>query len=121
MLFTSKIREVARQLGVTVGPLALKDPAADAIELGAETRLVIFDLRLPGALELLGRITKNAAQHADRPAGTEPPAGMKIRTIGFIDHERTDVMDSARALGCDEVMTKGQFSSSLPRLLKPPG
>jgi DNA-binding NarL/FixJ family response regulator len=103
MLFTSKIREVARQLGVTVAPV--RDATA-APALTPETRVLIVDLRLPEALELLGAIQASAAHQ-------------KLRTIGFVDHERTDVMDEARARGCTEVLAKGQFSNTLPRLLGP--
>jgi DNA-binding NarL/FixJ family response regulator len=108
MLFTSKIREVARQLGVKVTSIPAS-AANDATALptpGPETRLVILDLRLPEALPLLTTLASSAAHKG-------------LRTIGFVDHERTDVMDQARALGCSEVMAKGQFSNSLPRLLGP--
>ncbi|HEY0715845.1 MAG TPA: hypothetical protein VGF45_24385 [Polyangia bacterium] len=101
MLFTSKIREVAKQRGVSVA--SLRDAAAFD-ELGAGAKLAIVDLRLPGALEILAAI-KGHATHKG------------VRTIGFVDHERTDVMDDARARGCDQVMTKGQFANSLPKLL----
>ena len=104
MLFTSKIREVARTLGVTAES-ARDLPALTRAAAGA--RLVIFDLRLPGALEAV------AALAAD-------PALRGVRSVGFIDHERTDVMDDARARGCSEVLTKGQFARDLPRLLAPP-
>ena len=40
-----------------------------------------------------------------------------VRTVGFIDHEKTDVMDAARAKGCSDVMAKGQFANALPKLL----
>jgi len=104
MLFTSKIREVARQLGVTVA--AIKGaPAAVPAEVDAGTKLVILDLRLPGALELLTAI-RGQSTHKD------------VATVGFIDHENVEVMDQARALGCSQVMTKGQFANALPRLLK---
>jgi CheY-like chemotaxis protein len=105
MVFTSKIREVARQLGVNVA--AARDPArlpAEAAASGA--RLVILDLRLPEALDVL------AALKAD-------PACGQVKTVGFVDHEKTDVMDAARARGCGEVLTKGQFAHALPRLLTP--
>jgi DNA-binding NarL/FixJ family response regulator len=106
MLFTSKIREVARQLGVSVASIPAK-AAADPTALPApdgETRLVVVDLRLPEALDLLAALANSAAHK-------------ELRKIGFIDHERTDVMDAARAAGCSEVMAKGQFSNSLPKLL----
>jgi|SRR4051812_16681990 hypothetical protein len=103
MLFTSKIREVARTLGVTA------EPARDLATLtraAAGARLVIFDLRLEGALDAV------AALAAD-------PALQGVRSVGFVDHERTEVMDAARARGCGEVLTKGQFARDLARLLAP--
>ncbi len=98
MLFTSKIREVARQLGITV--TAMKDAA---VLPEPEARLLILDLRLPESMSLLAAWKGSAPHRA-------------VTVVGFIDHERTDVMDAARALGC-EVMTKGQFSHALPRVL----
>ena len=38
-------------------------------------------------------------------------------SVAFIDHERTDVMDAARAKGVGQVMAKGQFATALPKLL----
>ncbi len=105
MVFTSKIREVARQLGVSVA--AARDAARLPAEAAAaHARLVILDLRLPEAMDAL------AALAAD-------PASAQVRTVGFVDHEKVDVMDSARARGCGEVLTKGQFAHALPRLLAP--
>jgi hypothetical protein len=46
---------------------------------------------------------------------TAPVPG--LRTVGFVEHERTDVMEAARAKGCTEVMAKGQFANALPKLL----
>jgi hypothetical protein len=100
MLFTSKIREVARQLGVTVQ--GAQTPAALAQALPG-ARLVIVDLRLEGALEAL--------------AGVAAAPG--VRSVGFVDHERKDIMEAATARGCQEVLTKGQFARELPRLLAP--
>jgi CheY-like chemotaxis protein len=105
MLFTSKIREVARQLGLSVQAVTVPagDPAALArAAVGAQ--VVIVDLRLEPALEALGALAAD-------------PALAAVPTIGFVDHERADVMDAARARGCRHVLTKGQFSKDLPRLL----
>jgi hypothetical protein len=98
MLFSSKLREVAKQVGVTFQ--ATRDPAAFGAA-AREAKLAIVDLRLPTALDALA-----AAQ------------GAAARTVGFVEHERTDVMDAARARGCADVMAKGQFANALPKLLQ---
>jgi hypothetical protein len=98
MLFSSKLREVAKQVGVTFQ--ATRDPAAFAAA-AREAKLAIVDLRLPVALDALA-----AAR------------GGPARTVGFVEHERTDVMDAARAQGCTDVMAKGQFANALPKLLQ---
>ena len=101
MLFSSKLRETAKQIGVTVQ--ATRDPAAFAA--GArEAKLAIVDLRLPVATAAL-----------DALAAMPAPG---LRTVGFVEHERTDVMDAARAKGCTDVMAKGQFANALPKLLQ---
>jgi hypothetical protein len=100
MLFTSKIREVATQLGVKVQ--GVRDPAA-LPAAAREAKLVVVDLRLPRALEALDLL------RAD-------PVASRVRSVGFVDHEKTETMDEARARGCGQVMAKGQFANSLPKL-----
>jgi hypothetical protein len=102
MLFTSKIREVAKQIGVTVQ--STRDPAGVVSAAAAGAKLIVLDLRLPAALDAL------AALAAD-------PVARSVPSVGFIDHEKTDVMDAAATQGCGQVMAKGQFSNMLPRLL----
>ena len=104
MLFSSKIRETAKLLGLTIQ--GLRDPAALVTAAAAGAKLVILDLRLPMALGAL-----------DALAGD--PAAAAVPSVGFIDHERTDVMDAASARGCGQVMAKGQFATALPKLLAP--
>ena len=101
MLFSSKIRATATELGVTVQ--SAPDPQALARHAQG-ARLAIIDLRLERAMEALDAIAAD-------------PALASVETIGFVDHERTEVMDSARARGCKQVMAKGQFSNQLPKLL----
>jgi hypothetical protein len=101
MLFSSKLREAAKATGVSVQ--ATRDVAGWAA--GArEAKLAIVDLRLPAALAALEALA----------ASPPPPA---LRVVGFIDHERTELMDEARAKGCTDVMAKGQFANALPKLL----
>jgi hypothetical protein len=101
MLFSSKLREAAKATGLTIQPA--REPAAFAAA-AREAKLAIVDLRLPAALAALEALGGQA--------GVRQP-----RTVGFIDHERTDVMDAARAKGCSDVMAKGQFANALPKLL----
>jgi len=37
--------------------------------------------------------------------------------IGYVDHTREDLIEAARAAGCDQVMSKGEFARRLPELL----
>src|SRR3954447_3552537 len=97
MLFSSKLRETAKQIGLTIQ--ATRDPAAFAAA-AREAKLAIVDLRLPVAIEALA-----AAR------------GGPARTVGFVDHERTEIMDAARAAGCADVMAKGQFANALAQRL----
>ena len=102
LLFVSKIRAAADELGVSVaraaGPEALRDAARTA-------RLVILDLRRADALRALELVAAD-------------PEAAAVASVGFVDHERLDVMDAARARGCKTVLAKGKFASDLPALLK---
>ena len=100
MLFTSKIREAAKAVGLTVQ--GTREPAA-LVTAAAGAKLVIVDLRLPAALDALSALGADAAAKA-------------VPSIGFIDHEKVEVMDQATARGCGQVMAKGQFANTLPRL-----
>ena len=101
MLFTSKLREAAKAVGLSVQ--SARDPAALVSAAAGGARLVIVDLRLPVALDALAAL------------GAEP-AAKDVPSVGFIDHEKTEVMEQARARGCGQVMAKGQFANALPRL-----
>ena len=98
MMFSSKVREVAKQVGVSIA--AAREPAAWAAA-AREAKLAIVDLRLPTAIAALDAL-------AAQPGGA--------RTVGFVEHERTDVMELARSKGCADVMAKGQFANALPKL-----
>jgi DNA-binding NarL/FixJ family response regulator len=101
MLFSSKLREAAKATGVTIQ--ATREPAAFAAA-AREAKLAIVDLRLPAALAALEALGGSAGVR-------------QLRIVGFIDHEKTDVMEAARAKGCSDVMAKGQFANALPKLL----
>jgi hypothetical protein len=97
LLFVSKIRETASQLGVEV------ERAADAAGLHAAARdakLVIVDLRLPEALDALGRLAAD-------------PATARVPAVGFVDHEQVEALRPR----CPTVLAKGRFASELPALI----
>lgn len=103
LLFTSKIRETAQALGVE--PVAVRDPAA-LLDAARGAAMVIIDLRLPTALDSLGRLRLDASTK-------------EVPVVGFCDHEKVDLMERARAAGCTHVLAKGRFSSDLKTLLAP--
>jgi CheY-like chemotaxis protein len=37
--------------------------------------------------------------------------------IAYVDHMREDLIEGARAAGCDQVLSKGEFARRLPELL----
>ena len=105
LVFTSKIRDAAHHLGVEVQ--SARNP--EALVLAArQARLVIVDLRLPTAFEALDRLA------------ADPEASL-VPSVGFVDHERTDVMDEVLAWGCGRVLAKGEFTRGRAGLLKDVG
>jgi len=95
LLFVSKIREVAQQLQLAA--VAVRDSQA-LVDSAVNSKIVIVDLRIPAAVDALARL---------------PPS---LAKVGFIDHERTDVMERAQSLGC-RALAKGKFSTELPHIL----
>jgi hypothetical protein len=104
LLFSSKIRETAAQRGLKAA--AAPDPAALA-KAASGARAVVIDLRLDRALEALDALAAD-------------PASAAVPSVGFVDHERADVMDAARSRGCTRVVTKGQLARELAALLAGP-
>ena len=79
-----------------------------AADLAAAARdhaagLVVLDLAAPGAVDAL--------------------AGIGARTVGFGRHTAVELLEAARAAGCDEVLTRAEFFARLERggLGRPPG
>jgi CheY-like chemotaxis protein len=102
LLFVAKIREAADALGVAVQ--GVRD--VETLPAAARTaRLVIVDLAVPPALRALELLAAD-------------PATAAIPTVGFVGHEQADVMETARALGCRQVLAKGEFATKLPALLR---
>jgi CheY-like chemotaxis protein len=100
LFFRAKVLETARTLSVKL------DVARDADELlqqirTEKPRLVLLDLQAA------------AMQPLDTLVALEG-----IPVVGYLAHEETVLRDQALAAGCGEVLTKGQFSASLPSILR---
>jgi CheY-like chemotaxis protein len=106
LMFSSKIKTAATGLGL---PLTFARSSAAAL---AEMRknapsLVIFDLNNPRT-DPLGIVS---AMRAD-------PALSTIRTVGFVSHVDTDVINAARQAGVTEVLPRSAFTAQLADILK---
>jgi CheY-like chemotaxis protein len=107
LLFASKIGETARQLGVAV---EFASSARDVLErTSASPALVILDLGA-AALEPIGLIASLKADPLRR-----------ARVVGFVNHERSDLIEQARQAGCDEILTRGAFAKGLAGILTAAG
>jgi CheY-like chemotaxis protein len=106
LMFASKISAGAKQLGVEVvfarsGEEVLRQARA------LQPRLTIFDLNSTRTEPL----TTIAALKAD-------PELAGIRTVGFVSHVQTDLIEAARQSGVDEVLARSAFSARLAEILQ---
>lgn len=105
LMFTSKIRTAASQLGATLTVARSSQAALDAMR-GNAPSLVIFDLNSQRT-DPLGTV---AAMRTD-------PALASIPTVGFVSHVQTDLIDAARSAGVGEVMARSAFAMRLAEIL----
>ena len=105
LLFSSKIKTAATQLGVTVVFARSAAAALSEMQKSAPT-LVILDLNNP-RVDPLGVV---AAMKQD-------PALASIPTVGFASHVQTDVIDAARLAGVTDVLARSAFTMQLGDIL----
>jgi CheY-like chemotaxis protein len=105
LMFTSKIKTTASQLGVSVTFARSTDAALAEMRKAAPT-LVILDLNNPRT-DPLGTL---AAMKADASLAAVP-------TVGFASHVQTDVIEAARKAGVGEVLARSAFTQRLPEIL----
>ena len=106
LLFTSKIKTAAAQLGVPVS-FARSSGAALAEMRSQRPALVILDLN-NARIDPMGTV---AAMKAD-------PALAAIPSVGFASHVQTEAIEAARRAGVDEVMARSAFTQRLPEILR---
>lgn len=105
LMFTSKIKTAAAQLGVAV-TFARSADAARASMAAERPSLVILDLN-GTRVDPLGVV---AAIKSD-------PELAAIPTVGFVSHVQADLIDAARRAGVDEVLARSAFTQQLGDIL----
>jgi CheY-like chemotaxis protein len=106
LMFSSKIKTTANQLGVPV-TFARSAEAALGEMRKAAPALVIFDLNNPRT-DPLGIV---AAMKQD-------PALASIPTVGYASHVQVDVINAARQAGVDDVLPRSAFAMQLAEILR---
>jgi PleD family two-component response regulator len=105
LLFSSKIRSVAKHAGVEV-TFARTPPEILDQTRALKPDLVIFDLN-SGKADPIGTIG----------ALKRDPATSSVRTIGFVSHVDAATIAAAREAGIDEVMARSAFAGQLAEIL----
>jgi DNA-binding NarL/FixJ family response regulator len=105
LLFSSKIRTTAKQAGVE---LTFARTPPEILDSARTLRpdLLIFDLDSAKA----SPIETIAALKAD-------PELSSIRTLGFVSHVHTGLIDAARGAGIDQVLARSAFAANLADIL----
>jgi CheY-like chemotaxis protein len=105
LMFTSKIKTTAGQLGVPVSFARSADAALAEMRKTPPT-LVILDLNNPRTNPL--SIVASMKQD---------PALAPVPTVGYASHVQTDVIQAARQAGVDDVMARSAFTQHLAEIL----
>lgn len=104
LIFLSKIRETAHQVGV---PLEVVDPGkveARIAEFAVHSVILDLNHRSGKAVEVARAIKTN-------------PATRQVQVMGFLSHVQGDLAAAAREAGCDVVLARSAFAQQLPKLL----
>lgn len=133
LFFLAKVRETAKQAGVTLETATTGEQLVKAAE-ASPGAVILVDLNAKqGALEAVQRLCNaNGPAFAKATAGTEEPAtenrpayaenpateGRPRRIIAFLSHVQTDLAERARAAGCAEVMPRSKFTQNLAEILR---
>jgi PleD family two-component response regulator len=106
LMFSSKIKTTANQLGVPVAFARSAESALTEMRKSAPS-LVIFDLNNPrtNPLGIVAAMKQDAALAA-------------IPTVGYASHVQVDVINAARQAGVDEVLPRSAFTTQLADILK---
>lgn len=105
LIFTSKIQQAAKLAGVRVEFVQPQDVVQRVGEETVGALIVDLNHRSGRAMEVV-RAVKSG------------PAAAATRTLGFVSHVQGDVIEAARAAGCDLILARSAFAEQLPELLR---
>jgi PleD family two-component response regulator len=105
LMFTSKIKTTASQLGVSVTFARSAETALSEMRKTAPS-LVILDLN-NSRTDPLGLVRSMK----------QDPALASVRTLAYASHVLTDVIDAARREGVSDVLARSAFSQRLADIL----
>ena len=103
LMFSSKVSAAARGLGLRYERAARGAPLASEVARTGARRVLLELGASPGVLDAVAAVRQ---QHPD------------VEIVGFCSHTLLDLMDRARAAGCDRVLTQGELAGQLPELLR---
>lgn len=106
LLFSSKIRATARQIGAEI---TFARSPAEILRIAREAQppLALFDLNSA----VSDPVATIGALKAD-------PSTAGVRVVAFVSHVQTSLIDAARAAGADEVLARSAFAANLPQILR---
>ncbi len=95
LVFSSRLASAGQRLGITVSAVSSIEAAVARMQ-GEAVKLVILDLA-----------TVNIDPATAVPTMREAAKGVRI--VAYAPHVHEAKLDTARAAGCDEVLTRGAF------------
>jgi len=103
LFFQAKIGETAKHVGAEV---VFVSSGADVLDRD-DASLILLDLSA-AALDPVGLIGRLK----------QAPEKRAIPVVGFVNHEAAELIEAARAAGCDRVLSRNAFTKDLPRILE---
>ena len=104
IVFLGQVENLAEPLGYTVKRATNEDRFWSAYEEGATT-LILVDLE--GDDSTWTKVLE----------GIQAQGEVDVHIVAFGPHEALDTMARARILGCDLVLSKGEFSRDLAKII----
>ena len=106
LMFSTRIEDAAKRLGYSIRSLSAGDDQGHLGDFGATM------VREQPALVI---VALDAVNWQDAVAAAKS-AGARV--LAFGSHKNVELMQQAKAAGCDEVVARSRMAAELPNLLK---